>query len=70
MPYRPKYSARKSQEQDRQVQCSPFVTLRKTNTFSEPPIPKGESVPAVPYSKGKLADMPHVSWDDEDSGLA
>ena len=66
MPYRPKYSKRpKDQSQSPEPKHSPFVTLRTTNTFSEPPIPPGESVAAVPYSKGKLANMPHVSWDDD-----
>ena len=65
MRFRPKASARREPDQPAQ-QTSRFTHLNQVNVFSQPPIPKGESITAIPYSKGKLAGMPKINWDDKD----
>ena len=62
MPYRPKYKTRRVP--DDVTLGSPSVRLKSPNTFSERPL-SGDIITAEAYSRGKLSNMPAVSWDDE-----
>ena len=63
MKYRPKVSLKKRQSELRNIQCSPFITLSKVNTFSSRPVPK-DCEKAIAYSKGRLVDLSAMPWDD------
>lgn len=65
MPYRPKHTRRVPDGASPTIIHSPFVTIPNQNQYSTTPCPDQNDT-AVPYSRGKLSAMPHVSWDDEE----